>query len=248
MFTLKKQRINPGSYLPLCAIIGLIGMLSGCGGGSNGAGGSRLTPDKPGTPSPSISPAPTTTPSATPTPTPSPSPSPTPLSANYFRSVFPHWATFPLKVRFDHSVISADVEKNLRQGMDAWKSASGGKINYVLVEDDTADVTVTVANLGDALHGITEGSWFEDTNEADRTIINMTIKLSEKAVPLDAATQARIMAHEWGHALGLIEKVSPFGHSDSHADRMYPVLENLKASDPILSTRDINTMKRLYNL
>lgn len=194
-------------------------LVAGCGGGGGGAS------------------APERHPVAAATPIPAPV-----EGGDYFSSRFPHWTTFPLKVRFDG--VSSDTQGRFQQGMNAWKDASGGKLSYVLVKDSSADVVVRFGDVGSSLHGLCEGTWFDDGS-----IVNMTITLSQPSKTASAATQVQVMAHEWGHALGLIDTISPFGHSPSASDRMYSVLNPANdLSAPILTGRDKTTIRRLYGI
>ncbi|MDX1931519.1 MAG: hypothetical protein SFU56_02825 [Capsulimonadales bacterium] len=208
--------------LALFAIVPGIGC-GGSGGGSprSGSSGAQIP-----------------TPAATSTPTPSPV-----TTGDYYNSRYPRWTRLPIRVRFDRaSGITPEIESRLRQGMDAWKDGTGGRLTYRVTEDADADVEVTFREVGNTLHGVTEGSWYEDG-----AIVDMTIRLSEQAKTVSPLMQARIMAHEWGHALGLIDNQPPHGHSDVAADRMSPVLNpNEPAANGLLTARDINTIRRLY--
>jgi hypothetical protein len=198
-----------------------VALLFGCGGGSGGS-----SPDR--------------APALLPTPTPTPTPVP---GGDYFSSRFPHWTTFPLRVQFDSSVTPA-VQSNLQQGMDAWKNATGGALSYVVVTSGQADVLVGFGNVSSTLHGLCAGTWY-----SDGTIVSMNITLSNVAQTASAATQTQVMAHEWGHALGLIDTIPPYGHSPDPADRMYAVLNPADSGTaPILTARDIATIQRLYGL
>lgn len=153
------------------------------------------------------------------------------------------WLSLPVKVYFANTVTfgDTDLETVIRAGFDEWGEATGGVVNYRVVNSaGEANIVVTIEVLpgrpagGDELGGT-------DTLVGGDRISSATIRLDvwngmTREDVFDGLKSTA--AHEMGHALGIAS------HSDDPNDVMYPS----HGSDEgiLVSTRDANTLKSAY--
>ncbi len=144
-----------------------------------------------------------------------------------------HWNGFPLRV-FLGPANQSTIDLTLR-GFDQWVSATGGRVDYVLV-NNAANADVTVAfdiNNGGPQLGLTTVTF------SGKTIAQAEIEFF--FVPFNQPNAARInqitAAHEFGHALGLSL------HSPVDTDLMAAQTDGTNTQ---ISTRDLNTLLTAY--
>jgi TonB family protein len=124
----------------------------------------------------------------------------------------------------------------LRQSFMEWAANSNSKIKFQFVTEEPADITCQfVADLPKKkaeVAGVT--SYQTSPHHMDSAVIS--IKTKSDLVPLTDDLIHGLCLHEIGHALGLVS------HSLDPHDVMYPYLTTQRA----LTTRDVNTIHRLY--
>ena len=192
-------------WLTGAAVSGLAAaaVLTGCGGGGGG---------------PAPAPTPTAPPDFGATPLPGITPTPSPVdkcdantyTPNYVADLdlLLHWPRFPLRVFITRNgEYSADRQNIVQAGFDQWTQATDNRTPYQIVTDASqADVTVAFET-------------FQSGQELGETIIFYRGDVIEKAEMRilftgNQADDQLTAAHEWGHALGIID------HSSNPADLM----------------------------
>jgi predicted Zn-dependent protease len=135
---------------------------------------------------------------------------PTTYTPNYVAdiSLLLHWPGFPLRVFFTRDAEYSPARQSVAQaGFDQWSQATNNRTPYVVVTDaGQADVVVTFETYtsGDTL-GKTIDYYRGDTIERAEMDLLFTNQRAQ-----DQLTAA----HEWGHALGIMD------HSSNPADLM----------------------------
>jgi TonB family protein len=127
-------------------------------------------------------------------------------------------------------------EEILRNSFQEWEANSSSKIKFQYVTKPPADITcqfvVDLPKEEPSVAGITH----YQTSPHHMDVANISIKTTSKIAPITDDEMRATCLHEIGHALGLVN------HSPDPHDIMYPFLTQQRA----LSTRDINTIKLLY--
>lgn len=145
-------------------------------------------------------------------------------------SVFPTWSTFPVHVYFiQDSNFTAHRQIVAQNGFDLWNTATSGKINYVVVNNQSA-ADITVQFDPTTQDGLTQVSY----NSLSMSTTPMTLGVKNQ---LDSDLKA-IAAHEFAHALGEI------GHSPNPGDLMYSI--HFIGTSAQITTNDLNTMETGY--
>lgn len=204
--------------------LSLAAALTGCGGGGGG----------PSAPDPSSTPGPSSTPQPTPTAPPAGSCDFTTYTPNYAAEInlLLHWPRFPLRVFFARGAeYSPTRQQHVQAGFDEWTAATNGRTSYTVVTDPAqADVTVTFETYDN-------GQKLGETTVSyrGRTIVKASMRLLFTG---NAATDQLTAAHEWGHALGIMD------HSSNPADLMN-AFGNPNGCGCV-TTRDLNTLLTAY--
>lgn len=158
------------------------------------------------------------------------------------------WRRFPIRIYFDESgLYSAERRERAIAGFDEWADATKGAISYVIT-DSAREANIQVSFLPVRSIG------------KDRRTIGQTgtlmrrgsgylfrAKIEIAAQGMDSEFLTEVIAHEFGHALGIN------GHSDDENDLMFPSAKRYhfpfgnadeKPKGP--TARDLNTLRRAY--
>ena len=163
------------------------------------------------------------------------------LTPNYSTPSFPHWDHFPVRVRFDRTTVAPAYDARIRTGLDNWIKATGAAVSYEITDDPAkTDIAIAFGPMPQGRLGYTTVEW-DDTN----AITKATMTLSDQLPGSVGAHNEfeTIVAHEFGHALGLVGTEADAGHSSDPNDLMY------SAPDPrrgVVTDRDLNTLTNLY--
>ncbi len=157
--------------------------------------------------------------------------------------VLNHFQTLPIKIWVDPLLArNATEEQLLFNGIDKWKRASGGVITYTKVKTSgEADIRLrsvdNLLNVGPGVLGVNLSIPELDSINNDLDFSTLWLIRAQSAVQNGAERRQyeAIVAHEFGHALGLQ------GHSDVETDLMFPFIGPLELTD-----RDINTVATGY--
>lgn len=128
-----------------------------------------------------------------------------------------------------------------KRAFKAWDDALGSNLNFVYVDNkDEADISIAyVKRLNGAAIGLTRPLYVKIQGKT--YLSNATIKIARQkptgAIQSDSELY-HVILHEIGHAIGIL------GHSNSIYDVMYPT--NLSVKNQTLSTKDIDTVKKMY--
>jgi TonB family protein len=127
-------------------------------------------------------------------------------------------------------------EEILRQSLQEWEANSNSRIKFQYVSEPPADITCQfVENLPKEEPSVVGVTRYQTSpHHIDSAVVS--IKTSSGITALTDDLMRGICLHEIGHALGLVN------HSLDPHDIMHPYLTQQKA----LSSRDIKTIKRLY--
>jgi len=138
--------------------------------------------------------------------------------------------------------------QDLMDSFSQWAVASGNRITFEL-SNNPAQSDITCEWTGDANKVMDHGRLLEGgltklngqpVNATDISITNahMTILTNRGGMPLNDADMKKVCLHEVGHALGIN------GHSNNNNDVMF--FSESPTILPILSNRDMATIRRLY--
>ena len=136
------------------------------------------------------------------------------------------WNNFPISIRADRSVSSDELEK----AVDFWQSLTNGKIRFRMVSSSAdADMVLSLQwpppdNIMVSERTCAVG-W-------PRTVLNNVIVSGAvyiDSVKANCSIESGILAHEIGHALGLL------GHTASDTDVMSPALPSPLRASPLLT-------------
>jgi len=138
--------------------------------------------------------------------------------------------------------------QDLLNAFSQWAVASGNRITFEL-SNNPAQSDITCEWTGDANKVMDHGRLLEGgltklngqpVNATDISITNahMTILTNRGGMPLNDDDMKKVCLHEVGHALGIN------GHSDNNNDVMF--FSESPTILPILSNRDMSTIRRLY--
>jgi tetratricopeptide (TPR) repeat protein len=132
-----------------------------------------------------------------------------------------------------------------QQSFKEWAGASGGKVAFEFVKrPDAADIDWRWTNDFAKVSSVAEGgetnvqSAGKQIKHASVTVLTVNPSVD---TPLSANQVRAVCLHEIGHALGII------GHSPKPDDIMYCSMPSATAK-PTLSTRDVGTIQKLYQL
>ena len=132
-----------------------------------------------------------------------------------------------------------------QQSFKEWASASGGKVAFEFVKrPESADVDWRWTNDFSKVSSVAEGgetnvqSAGKQIKHASVTVLTVNPSVD---TPLSTNQVRAVCLHEIGHALGII------GHSPKPDDIMYCSMPGATAK-PSLSTRDVGTIQKLYQL
>lgn len=164
------------------------------------------------------------------------------LIPSYNKSDNASWPTLPLTVGF-----AANVPQSARPalivGLNRWVSATGGVVSYSVVESNP-QVLIEVGETGGAA-GLTTvtGSMVSGHLRLTQARIDLLGAVVGNVVtPSQQDQVAAVIAHEFGHALGIVS-TSDQGHSTDPSDVMFgTVSENSRQ----ITQRDLNTLYNLY--
>ena len=153
------------------------------------------------------------------------------------------WSYMPLNVWVDPLLTPDAGSKQLFfDGLNKWVRASGGVINYTLVANaGEADVrfrsTSALTNLPGQVLGITIPFQLADNLNAASKFTDIYLVRAQYGAQnaTDRLDYSATVAHEFGHALGMI------GHSKNPIDLMYPYNGPLEVTQ-----NDINSVATLY--
>jgi predicted Zn-dependent protease len=137
----------------------------------------------------------------------------------------------------------------VRNAMDQWCKATNGIVSYKFVDKeeganllwiytDSEDDCNTVCELG--LAGSTDLKVHAIDEKPELATIVVLVKDKPIAPIRGRQLLATICLHEMGHALGMN------GHSPNNHDVMYPSSSIYDKAAPVLSERDKNTIRKLY--
>lgn len=127
-------------------------------------------------------------------------------------------------------------EEILRAAFQEWESKSNSKIHFRYVNEPPADITCqfveTIPKQEPSVAGLTN----YQTSPHHMDSASILLRTTSSIAPITDELMRIICLHEIGHALGLVR------HSLDPHDVMYPFLSR----QTNLSTRDINTIRLLY--
>jgi len=153
---------------------------------------------------------------------------------------YAHWRSFPVRLR-----LPKDSPESWQRALEAvvarWDQYVPVKLALPL---EPAPVEITWVNqLPPKTLGVTR----LNIAHGDMRVIIYLLRPSFYPPEIPERTLAGVFMHEVGHALGL------FGHSDKATDLMYPIeIQPAAKGRPAqihfaqVSTRDINTLKKIY--
>jgi hypothetical protein len=149
----------------------------------------------------------------------------------------------PFKIWIDPNLTpDLGLRQRFFNGLDKWKRASGGVIDYIRVETaGEADIrfrsALSLPNLPEGVLGIAVPRELIDSlsDDSNYTDIYLTPAQNGGQNAIDQLNYEATVAHEFGHALGMI------GHSSNPTDMMYAFNGPLEVTQ-----RDINTVASLY--
>lgn len=165
----------------------------------------------------------------------------------YFR-----WMKMPIRVCIMNGGgvpgYQSSYYQDLMDSFSQWAVASGNRITFEL-SNNPAQSDITCEWTGDANKVMDHGRLLEGgltklngqpINATDISITNahMTILTNRGGMPLNDADMKKVCLHEVGHALGIN------GHSNNNNDVMF--FSESPTILPILSNRDMATIRRLY--
>jgi predicted Zn-dependent protease len=166
------------------------------------------------------------------------------------------WEQFPLQVSVDTASLrmvrgqEQGYRDGIVDGLGAWADATRGVIGRVNVGFDlaTADIRLHLSTYGlddECANLGCRGSFSHDEVVSDRVLRKGVIELFPQAIDLRSlsarAIIGRLVAHEMGHALGLMF------HSDDPLDLMGGgPAAGFGEPYPWASSRDLNTMMTAY--
>lgn len=148
------------------------------------------------------------------------------------------WTTFPVRVRLPEGE-NNDWKKSMEVGLEKWGRYIPLKTATV---SETADIEVSFVNhLTPRVLGVTR---LTVTGGRMKVFVFMLRPNYYPAIPEKVLAHA--FMHELGHAIGI------FGHSDKPSDAMFTfeIASNGKLTQEklgTLSTRDVNTLKVIYD-
>ena len=160
---------------------------------------------------------------------------------SYWKTSFHRWNHFPVKIHINRDQISNLYENRLRVGLDKWTKATGGALSYTITENNAeADIEIVTGDVPAGTIGYCKASW-DDAG----VLTNAQITLTPALLGQDGLNNQleTIIAHEFGHALGIIGAEANAGHSLDSEDLMY------RAPSPslsVISERDMNTITNVY--
>lgn len=176
--------------------------------------------------------------------------------ADYFKEVTKeglyHWLFSPVPIKVfvveDSSLKSyKPLYRNLlMNSFDQWSKALSGKLKFEVV-DKQADAQIVCSFTEDPKAVTYQGASSErglssvSVNGKNIYLAKICILLSPVLLgaSIDDAVVEKACLHEIGHVLGLQ------GHSAKNTDIMFATVDSATVQ-PSLSTRDINTVRRLY--
>jgi hypothetical protein len=166
------------------------------------------------------------------------------FTPNFSKPGFPTWDHMPVRIFVDNTVSPGSVaDISIRNGLNRWVLASGGLISLAFATDaTTADVTIGFGGTPTGLAALTN-AWWNGANHLTKATVALNPPVLGPNQILNQNLDT-IVAHEFGHALGLISD-SDFnaGHSTDPADTMYPTGNTAIG---LISARDINTVATSY--
>lgn len=169
------------------------------------------------------------------------------FGGKYFR-----WMKMPIRV----CIMAGDgvpgyqssYYQDLMDSFSQWAVASGSRITFELA-NNPAQSDITCEWTGDANKVMDHGRLLEggltklngqpvNATDISITSAHMTILTNRGGMPLNDADMKKVCLHEVGHALGIN------GHSNNNNDVMF--FSESPTILPILSNRDMATIRRLY--
>lgn len=154
-----------------------------------------------------------------------------------------HWNHLPMRVAFYlpanwQQLYPADSDLHI-EAANQWNQPGKQALVMVVQPGQPADATVEFVRqetLGGNTQGLTTST---RTTTGEMRSAEIQVALDNSRYPVVSAAEARLtIAHEIGHALGII------GHSPDPSDLMYAI-HNYGATLPP-STRDLNTVMTAY--
>lgn len=184
-------------------------------------------------------------------------PSGSPDAPDYLAGIFKadKWKmdSMPLKAYIKPNPKLASYHKEfteiVRNAMNQWCAASNGIVSYKFVDKpDGANLLWIYSDNGNDCDTVCEmglaGATDLKVHAIDDRPELATIVVLAKDKPIGPIRNRQLMAkiclHEMGHALGMN------GHSPNNHDVMYPSPSIYDKSVPVLSERDKNTIRKLY--
>ena len=166
------------------------------------------------------------------------------FTPNFSRPNFPSWAHFPVRVYLDSSVIPGSTkDTSIRNGLNRWVSATGGLVAYEIARDAAqSDVQIGFGATPAGLAALTNAAW-----DGNNHMTSAQVTLNPPVLGQNQTTTQNldtIMAHEFGHVLGLIAENDPTaGHSSDANDTMFPTGNSQVG---LITQRDIDTIAGNY--
>lgn len=174
-----------------------------------------------------------------------------------WKDTFRRWEKedMPLKIYIPKIPDSYQVENPekykewFKKSIDRWMGKVPSFITYTFVNNvDSANIYVHWANyFKDNSWGLAQMPHIDPDKNKRISNINLAVraKLSNGEFFFNEAEFIQIVTHEFGHALGLSHSYDHYGNDDM----MYPAYRpRIPGSEPDITTRDINTLKKLYSL
>ncbi|WP_395144095.1 matrixin family metalloprotease [Armatimonas sp.] len=169
------------------------------------------------------------------------------LTPNYNKTDYSFWpsAKLPLKIFFDASV-SADQKTLMIEGIERWTKALGSGITYNIVSAKSD--AMVVLEMGAVAIAVGQTTTTTSSATPPKPLISATITFDPVKIPALTTQDNRdifvaLVAHEFGHALG-INGGGVQGHSDDPNDIMHQIVSIDSAT---ITLRDFNTMMNIYD-